>query len=72
MHFVIQVIRAEVKVANFLIEHNIPLAVSDHLSPLLRDIFSDSSIASKYSSCRTKTTCMLNLGLAPHFRGNTL
>ena len=46
-----QVIRAEVKVANFMVEHNVPLAVPDHLSPLFRDIFSDSSIAKKYASC---------------------
>ena len=55
--------------ANFFVEHNIPFAVSDHLTPLFRDIFPDSSIAKEYASCRTKTTCILNLAIAPHFRG---
>lgn len=63
-----KVIRAEVKVANFMVEHNVPFAVADHLSPLLRDIFHDSQIAKQYASARTKTTCMLNLAIAPHFQ----
>ena len=57
------------KVANFMVEHNVPLAVSDHLSPLFRDIFPDSSVAKKYASCRTKTICMLNMAITPHFHG---
>ena len=62
-------IRAEVKVANFLVEHNVPIAVSDHLSPLFRDLFPDSKIAKEYGSCRTKSTAMINLAIAPHFQG---
>ena len=62
-------IQSEVKIANFLVEHNIPLAVSDHLSPLLRDVFPDSAIAQKYRSCRTKVTSMLNMAIAPYFQG---
>ena len=65
----IQIIRAEVKMANFIVEHNLPLAVSDHLTPLVQDIFSDSMIAKKYASCRTKATSILNFAIAPHFRG---
>lgn len=57
------------KVANYMVEHNIPFAAADHLSPLLRDIFPDSQIAKRYSSARTKTTSMLNLAIAPHFQG---
>lgn len=56
------------KVANFIVEHNLPLAIADHLSPLLRDIFPDSEIAKKYASCRTKSTCIVNHSLAPHFK----
>ena len=67
--FSCQVTRAEVKIANFMVEHNIPFAVADHLSPLLRDVFPDSQIAKRYSSARTKTTSMLNLAIAPHFQG---
>ena len=49
-----------------MVEHNVPLAVSDHLSSLFQDIFPDSSIAKKYASCLTKT---LNMAIAPHFHG---
>ena len=65
----IQIIRAEVKIANFMVEHNIPFAVADHLSPLLRDIFIDSETAKTYASCRTKTTSMVNMAIAPCFQG---
>ena len=40
-----KVTRAEVKVCTVLAHHNIPIAVSDHLSPLFKDIFPDSQIA---------------------------
>ena len=63
--------RAELKMANFYVEHNIPLAVSDHLSPLIRSVFTDSNIAKKCGSCCTKTTSMLNLSIAPYFQGIT-
>ena len=57
--------RAEVKVVNALVHHNIPLAFSDHLSPLLRDIFHDSKIAKSYAAASTKTACIINGSLAP-------
>ena len=41
----LQIKRAEVKVAVTLAHHNIPLAAMDHLSPLFQDIFPDSKIA---------------------------
>ena len=59
------------KVANFMVEHNIPFSVSDHLTPLLRDIFSDSDIAKGYASCRTKTTNKVNIAIAPYFQGKS-
>ena len=49
-------------------EHNIPLAVSDHLSRLFKDIFSNSKIAEEYACARTKTTCIVNRSLAPFFK----
>ena len=64
-----QIIRAEVKMANFIVEHNLPLAISDHLTPLVRDIFSNSMVAKKYASHRTKATSILNFVIGPHFRG---
>ena len=54
--------------ANLPVQHNIPLAVTEHLSPLLKDIFCNSDAAKLYSSARTKTTCIINGSLAPHFR----
>ena len=63
------VIRTEVKVANFMVEHNVPFAAADPLSPLLRDVFPDSQIVKRYSSARMKTTSMLNLAITPRFQG---
>ena len=71
----LQITRAEVKIANTLVQHNIPLALSDHLSPLFKDLFPDSEIACGYASASTKTTCIINGALAPHFKAalvNTL
>ena len=65
-----QVTRAEVKIANWLVQHNIPLAVTDHLGPMFKDIFPDSQIAMGYASARTKTMCILNGSLAPHFKAS--
>lgn len=50
-----------------LAHHNIPVAVMYHLSPLFADIFRDSKIAKGFAAARTKTTCILNLALRPHF-----
>ena len=51
-----------------LVQHNVPLAVTDHLSPLFKDIFPDSQIAKGYASAWMKTNCILNRSLAPHFK----
>ena len=67
MYLFTQIKRAEVKTAVFIAHHNIPLAAMDHLSPLFRDIFPDSDIAKGFSSARTKTMCVLNKALQPHF-----
>lgn len=50
-----------------LAQHNIPLAIMDHLSPLFWDIFPDSKIAKGFSAARTKTTCIMNMALPPYF-----
>ena len=48
----------------FLVEHSLPIAVSDHAGPLFRRMFPDSEIAKQYSCARTKTTnivgCLAN------------
>ena len=51
--------------ANFLIKHNVPLSVTDQLSPLFKNIFIDSAIAKGYGSARTKTICIINGSLSP-------
>ena len=33
-----------------LAQHNLPLAIMDHLSPLFRDIFPDSNVAKSFSA----------------------
>ena len=50
----LQVTNAEILFTNFLIEHNVPIAVSDHAGPLFRKMFPDSEIAKKYGCARTK------------------
>ena len=44
---------------HFLVEHNIPIAVSDHAGPLFKEMFGDSKVASKYGCGRTKTTAII-------------
>lgn len=60
--------RAEVKVTATMVKHNIPLAFAEHLSPLFREIFCDSEIARSYHSGKTKSTCILNGALKPHYQ----
>jgi hypothetical protein len=59
---------AEVRMAVLTASFNIPLAFHDHLSPMLRSVFPDSAIATKYHSASTKATCMLNLAVAPSLK----
>ena len=44
--------------------------MSDHLSPLLKDIFDDSEISKGYACARTKYTCILNGSLVPYFKAD--
>ena len=59
------VIKAEVMITNFLVQHNLPIATADHLSPLFKEIFPDSKIAAAYASGRTKTSAILNVARVP-------
>ena len=67
-----QVRRAQVKVTGFIAEHNIPLAVADHLGPFFKDIFHDSKIAKSYAYDRIKTTCILNRAIKPELQKNLI
>ena len=68
-----QVRRAEVKVTGFIAEHNIPLAVADHLGPLLKTYSKTySKIAENYACGKTKTTCILNRAIKPELQKNLI
>lgn len=49
-----QVKTAEIKLCALIAEHNLPVRIMDHLTPLLKSIFPDSSIAKAISVGRTK------------------
>lgn len=51
-----------------LAQHNVSIAVADTLSPIIRNVFTDSEIAKGYSCGRTKSTCILNHALADVIR----
>ena len=51
-----------------MVNHNVPLAFAEHLSPLFREIFPDSDIAKSYASAKTKTTCIINGALKPYYQ----
>ena len=53
-------------------QHNVPLAITNHLSPLFGDIFPDSEIAKGYASTQTKTTCIISGSLALHFKSRLI
>ena len=52
----LSVIRAETLFTEFVVEHNIPIACTDHAGKLFQKMFPDSSIVKKYGCARTKTT----------------
>ncbi|XP_066981042.1 zinc finger protein 862-like [Macrobrachium rosenbergii] len=46
----------EIRLAAFVVEHNLPINVMTHLPQLMQSVCKDSSIARKIASSRTKTT----------------
>ena len=70
------VTRAETYFTSFLVEHNIPLAASDHAARLFKSMFLDSAhspkeIIDRYACGRTKTTAIAN-ELAADARSNLI
>ena len=63
-----QVKKAEIKVAAFILEHNLPFRIMDHLSGLVATTFPDSKIAQEFCSKRTKTRCIIKNVMAKRFR----
>ncbi|XP_071507007.1 uncharacterized protein [Diadema antillarum] len=53
------VTRAELLFSGFIVEHNLPISVSDHAGPLFQKMFPDSKVASKYGCARTKTSAII-------------
>jgi hypothetical protein len=52
------VLTAEVLWSRFIVEHNLPISASDHATRLFKIMFSDSEIAKRFRSSRTKTTAL--------------
>ena len=52
------VICAEVLMTQYLIEHNVPFSSADHLTDLVKQMFPDSRIASKFACRRTKASAV--------------
>ena len=52
---------AEVKIAQFVAEHNLSFAVADHFTKLTKELFPDSVIVGRFASERTKTALALRL-----------
>ena len=61
-----KVVNAEVKITDFQVQHNLPLATANHLSSLFKEVFPDSNSAKNYASRRTETTSIINKAFAPH------
>ena len=62
-----QLKNAELLVTDFLVEHNLSMAVADSLGPLFKKAFPDSKTAKQYHCRATKTSCIINDTLAPYF-----
>lgn len=65
-----KVSRAESKMAGFIAECNLPITITDHIEPLLKDIATDSDIVKYYSWAGTKTTCILNWAIEADLQKN--
>lgn len=51
--------QCEIKLALFIVEHNLPFAVADHLSKVCQNCFGDSSPANTLTLGRTKATAII-------------
>ena len=67
-----QRMEAELRMAVLTASSNVPLAIHNQLSPMIRKAFQDSKISAKYHSASTKATCMVNEAVAPMLIENLL
>ena len=58
---------AEIWMAVFVAEHNLPFNMMEHFSDLLPKLCPDSPTALHFRSKRTKTQCIINNACAPYF-----
>ena len=56
----IEVTNAECLMTNFIIEHNLPVSVADHMTELIKVMCPDSKIAKSYQCKRTKTSHIIH------------
>ena len=62
-----KIIKAEVLATHFIAEHNLPIAVADHFTPLVKKMFPDSNIAKGFSCGKIKARSILNYAIGPHY-----
>ncbi|KAG5881767.1 hypothetical protein JTB14_005530 [Gonioctena quinquepunctata] len=65
-----QVRRAELKLCSLLATNILPFSLMDTLSPLMENIFTDSTIAKQIAVRRTKATKLVKNVLGPSFENN--
>ncbi len=63
-----KVISAEIKMAQFIVMHNLSFQSSDHLSDLFSSMFPDSKIAASFSCKHTKTKSIICDAIDPHLK----
>ena len=63
-----KVLHVEVKHTHFLVQHNIPFVVANHLALLYQELFPDSRIEKNFKCCRTRTAYILNQAMRPLLR----
>ena len=67
-----KVLHAEVKHTNFLVQHNIPFAVADHLALLYQKLFPDSKIEKNFKCSLTRTAYILDQVMRPLLRNELI
>ena len=67
-----QVTRAEVLFGAFVAEHNLPFAVAEHFSQLVKKMFPDSDIAKRFRCGKTKVTQIIKGALSPALDKQTI
>ena len=54
-------VSADMKFAHFVVEHNLSIAVADHVTKLLPRMFPDSEITQKFQCSQTKTMALIKM-----------